>query len=234
MFEDSTFESNSRIQTRSRAWMLATCAFNGSILFAMVLIPLIYPSALPQMVKSLLVAAPAPPQPPPKPVEVAMVTNNAPRQIEGGRIFAPTIIPPYVFIPDAPEVNTPLNVATAEFDNNASNNPFATQTRRAEVLQAVKGPVRVSGMVEEGLLLKRTIPIYPPIALASHIEGTVVLQATISRSGTIANLRVISGPMMLQQSAVNAVQQWRYRPYLLSGEPVEVETTVNVIFKLNQ
>jgi periplasmic protein TonB len=70
--------------------------------------------------------------------------------------------------------------------------------------------------------------------LASHIEGTVVLQATISRSGTIANLHIISGPMMLQQAAKNAVQQWQYRPYLLSGEPVEVETTVNVIFKLNQ
>jgi periplasmic protein TonB len=88
--------------------------------------------------------------------------------------------------------------------------------------------------VEEGLLIKRTIPIYPPIALASHIEGTVVLQATISRSGTIANLHIISGPMMLQEAAKNAVQQWQYRPYLLSGEPVEVETTVNVIFKLNQ
>jgi periplasmic protein TonB len=234
MFEDSTFESTCRIQTRSRAWMLATCAFNGSILFAMVLIPLIYPSALPRMVKSFFVEAPAPPQPPPKQVEVAMVTNNAPRQIEGGHIFAPTIIPLHAFIPDAPEVNIPVNVANADLDNNVSNNPFASQTHRAEVHQTVSGPIRVSGMVEEGLLIKRTIPIYPPIALASHIEGTVVLQATISRSGTIANLHIISGPMMLQQAAKNAVQQWQYRPYLLSGEPVEVETTVNVIFKLNQ
>jgi len=88
-------------------------------------------------------------------------------------------------------------------------------------------------MVVEGLLIHKTLPIYPPIALASRTEGTVVLQATISRSGTISNLHVISGAVMLQQAAINAVQQWRYRPYLLSGEPVEVETTVNVVFKLN-
>ena len=58
------------------------------------------------------------------------------------------------------------------------------------------------------------------------------MQATISRSGTIENLRVLSGPAMLQQAALDAVQQWHYRPYLLNGQPVEVETTVNVVFKM--
>jgi protein TonB len=233
MFEDSTFESNSRIQTRSRAWMFATCAFNGAILLVMVLIPLIYPSALPQMVKSLLMEAPRPPQPTPKPVEVAMVAN-APSQIQGGHIIALSVIPRTVFIPATPELARPINVASADLgDKPDDNSPFGSQARHADIHQAVSGPVRVSGMVEEGLLVHRTIPLYPPIAVASRTEGTVVLQATISRSGTIANLHVISGPMMLQQAALNAVQQWRYRPYLLSGEPVEVETTVNVIFKLN-
>ena len=233
MFEDSTFESSSRIQTRSRAWMLATCAFNGSILLAMVLVPLIYPSALPRMVKNFLMEVPAPPQPTPKRVEVAMVTS-APSQMEGGHIFAPILIPRTAFVPLTQEVASPINVANAELgDGNNASNLFGSQTRRTEVRPVVSGPVRVSGMVEEGLLLYRTIPVYPPIALASHIEGTVVLQATISRTGTIANLHVVSGPMMLQQAALNAVQQWRYRPYLLSGEPVDVETTVNVIFKLN-
>jgi protein TonB len=60
----------------------------------------------------------------------------------------------------------------------------------------------------------------------------VVLQATISKNGTIENLRVIGGPAMLQQAAMDAVRQWRYKPYLLNNEPVEVETTVNVIFSL--
>ena len=75
-------------------------------------------------------------------------------------------------------------------------------------------------------------PIYPPIAKAARVSGTVVLQATISKTGTIENLRVISGPAMLQQAALDAVKTWRYRPYLLNNEPVEVETTVNVIFSL--
>jgi protein TonB len=82
------------------------------------------------------------------------------------------------------------------------------------------------------MLLQKTMPVYPPIAKAARVSGTVVLQATISKQGTIENLHVISGPAMLQQSAMDAVRQWRYKPYLLNGEPVEVETTVNVIFSL--
>jgi protein TonB len=81
-------------------------------------------------------------------------------------------------------------------------------------------------------LLNKTAPVYPAIAKAARVSGTVVLQATISKTGTIENLRVISGPAMLQQSALEAVKSWRYRPYLLNGDPVEVETTVNVVFTL--
>ena len=83
------------------------------------------------------------------------------------------------------------------------------------------------------MLIQKTIPVYPPIAKATRTQGTVELQATISKSGTIENLRVISGSPMLQQAALDAVQQWIYRPYLLNGQPVEVETTVNVVFRLD-
>jgi protein TonB len=82
------------------------------------------------------------------------------------------------------------------------------------------------------MLIQKTIPVYPPIAKAARVSGTVVLQAIISKQGTIENLRVISGPAMLQQAAQDAVRQWRYRPYLLNNAPVEVETTVNVVFTL--
>jgi TonB family protein len=82
------------------------------------------------------------------------------------------------------------------------------------------------------MLLEKTNPVYPPIAKAARVSGTVVLQATISKAGTIENLRVISGPPLLQQAALEAVKTWRYRPYLLEGKPVEVLTTVNVIFTL--
>jgi TonB family protein len=75
-------------------------------------------------------------------------------------------------------------------------------------------------------------PTYPAIAKAARIQGTVVLQATISKSGAIENLRVVSGPPMLQMAAMEAVRGWRYKPYLLNGEPIEVETQVNVVFSL--
>ena len=70
------------------------------------------------------------------------------------------------------------------------------------------------------------------IARQARIQGTVVLQATIGKGGEIENLRVVSGPPMLQQAALDAVRSWRYRPFYLNGEPVAVETTVNVIFSL--
>jgi protein TonB len=76
------------------------------------------------------------------------------------------------------------------------------------------------------------VPVYPPIAVTTRTEGTVILAATISKGGTIENLRVMSGPPLLRQSALDAVSNWLYRPYLLNGQPVEVETTVNVVFTL--
>jgi protein TonB len=114
---------------------------------------------------------------------------------------------------------------TAVTDSMFANN-------KPQVKAAAPKKVNISAGVMVGMLLVKTQPVYPPIAKAARVSGTVVLQATISRSGTIEGLRVISGPAMLQQAAKDAVQQWRYRPYLLNNEPVEVETTVNVIFTL--
>jgi protein TonB len=94
--------------------------------------------------------------------------------------------------------------------------------------------LNVSSGVAAGNLIEKTMPQYPAIARAARIQGTVVLQATISRTGLIQNLRVISGPPMLQQAAVDSVRSWRYKPYLLNGDPVEVETTINVVFNLGE
>jgi TonB family protein len=92
--------------------------------------------------------------------------------------------------------------------------------------------VSISAGVAIGMLLQKTQPIYPPIAKAARVSGTVVLQATISKAGTVENLHIVSGPDMLRQAAMDAVRTWRYRPYLFNNEPVEVATTVNVIFTL--
>jgi protein TonB len=83
------------------------------------------------------------------------------------------------------------------------------------------------------MLILRVLPAYPVAAREMRVAGRVQLQATISRDGTIENLRVVDGPPLLRAAAVEAVRQWRYRPYLLNGEPVEVETTVNVDFRLD-
>lgn len=92
--------------------------------------------------------------------------------------------------------------------------------------------VRVSAGVTQGMVIRKVQPTYPAIAKTARVQGQVVLQAAISKEGTIENLRVISGPPLLIQSALEAVKQWRYRPYILNGEPVEVDTTVTVIFSL--
>jgi len=95
---------------------------------------------------------------------------------------------------------------------------------------APKGPQRVSSGVINGLAISQPKPIYPPIARAAHVSGAVVLQAVISKTGTIEKLTVVSGPQMLQSAALQAVQNWRYKPYLLNGEPTEVDTQITVNF----
>jgi protein TonB len=92
------------------------------------------------------------------------------------------------------------------------------------------GPVKVSQGVIAGLAISQPQPVYPPIAKAAHVQGVVVLHAMISKNGTIENLQVISGPPMLTGSAMDAVRRWRYKPYILNGDPTEVETTINVNF----
>ncbi len=100
------------------------------------------------------------------------------------------------------------------------------------VKPAAPKKVAVSSGVMAGNVLVKTQPTYPAIAKAARIQGTVVLSATISKTGSIENLTVVSGPQMLAQSALDAVRSWRYKPYLLNGEPVEVQTQVNVTFTL--
>jgi protein TonB len=95
------------------------------------------------------------------------------------------------------------------------------------------GPARISGGVMAGQILTKVQPVYPPIAKAAHVSGTVVLHAIISKTGSIENLSAISGPDMLKSAAIDAVRQWRYKPYLLNGEPTEVDTTITVNFNMN-
>jgi protein TonB len=93
-----------------------------------------------------------------------------------------------------------------------------------------KGPARVSSGVMAGSKISGSNPMYPPIAKAAHVSGAVVLHAVISKTGSIERLEVVSGPEMLRASALDAVRNWKYKPYLLNGDPTEVDTTVTVNF----
>ena len=93
-------------------------------------------------------------------------------------------------------------------------------------------PIRVGGQVQAAKLISSPSPVYPLPARAARIEGTVRLRAIVSRSGTIKDLQVLSGSPWLVNAALNAVQRWRYQPTLLNGEPVEVDTIVEIKFSL--
>ena len=235
MFEDATFESTGRIRTRSRRWMAAALCFNGSILLAMILIPLIYPEALPGIgVVCQIVAPPPPPQPQPvrRQPQHPLHSNS---EMPFGHLIAPRTIPPLITVfngpEDAPVSGIGMDSGIPGATGNGPN-PFPGGGAGPRVRPEVKGPVRVSSSVIAGLLIRKTVPVYPPIARAARQEGTVVLQATISKEGTIENLRVAEGPQLLRQAALDAVRNWLYTPCKLNGEPVEVESTINVVFKL--
>lgn len=92
--------------------------------------------------------------------------------------------------------------------------------------------VKVSQGVSQGLLYKKVQPTYPPSALHMRVEGAVELMATISKRGDITDLKVLGGTPLLTHAAADAVKQWKYKPYLLNGEPVEMQTQITVKFKL--
>jgi protein TonB len=118
----------------------------------------------------------------------------------------------------------------------ASNSSLGTVFGGPKAKQKVAPPkmVSISAGVAGGLLIEKTAPLYPQIAKLARVSGTVVLKATITTTGSLADIQVVSGPDMLQHAAVDAVKNWRYRPYTVNNVPTSVETTVNVIFSLTQ
>jgi periplasmic protein TonB len=236
MFEDSTFESMGAIHTRTRGWMMATFALNGTILLALVLIPLFHPQMLPGLVRSIPMEEPPPPLEPVRlPPAPAQTSRSAPAinaPVLQSRPMIPTVNP-NPGLPDDTGPIDPRNLAGSEFPNTGTGGPFPGSNNVRVIAPKPRAPAPVSSVLMAGLLLKKITPDYPEIAKATGTQGTVVLQATISTNGSIENLRVVSGPALLRQSALNAVAQWQYRPYTLNGVPVEVETTINVVFKLN-
>jgi protein TonB len=235
MFEDALMESGGRISTH-RGWFSGVAAIcNGSIVGIFVLLPLLHPASLPKQTLSMLLAAPAPPAPLPPPL--SHVVNEATHAAAlVNPLTPPLIVPNSISTVDQrppAAIGIGINALPRESGTllNGISDSIGTVTPPQVRVASSKKPVISSGVME-GRKLSGAEPRYPVIAVATHMQGIVVLAATISRTGTIENLRVVSGPPMLAPAAAEAVRTWRYRPYLLNGQPVEVETTVRVIFNL--
>jgi len=128
-----------------------------------------------------------------------------------------------------PSLALALPTPSAGASEPALPNLIATNTA---VPQPAPHTVRISQGLSQGLVIKKIAPAYPPVALQLRKEGAVELTATISREGAITGVKVASGDPVLGKAAVDAVRQWKYRPYLLNGEPVEIETQITVNFRL--
>jgi len=129
----------------------------------------------------------------------------------------------------APPLPSPLAVASAN-DHNLSG---LMASASSSVPRPSLATVRISQGVSQGLLIKRVQPKYPPAALAVRAQGAVQIEATINKEGNVTNLKVLSGDPALARAALEAVRQWRYKPYYLDGDPVEIQTQITVNFKAN-
>jgi TonB family protein len=122
---------------------------------------------------------------------------------------------------------TPPPLSAASSSDSALANIVSTDAAKPTLAS-----FRVSQGVSQGLVIKKVAPVYSSAALQLRKEGSVDLMATISKNGTVTSVQVVKGDLVLANSAVDAVKQWKYRPYLLNGEPVEIQTQITVNFKL--
>jgi periplasmic protein TonB len=241
MFTDSLLET-SWAQRSRRSWTtLTSFALQATMTGILLLIPLIRPIAIP-FLKPLAtpVMLAAPPGPPPS-VQSHATERPAESNLSHGVIIMPPTIPNH--IKPIQEESGPPQVSSSGpyvFGSTGSGSPerilHALGNSGAAVVPppppAVVHPLRVSRM-SEGDLVRKVQPTYPPLARSARIQGQVVLAAIISKEGTIENLRALAGHPMLVHAALEAVSQWRYRPYILNNEPVEVETQITVNFSLS-
>ncbi len=236
MFEDSLLESSGKLKTRRGVTTTLSFVLQIIALGIMILIPLIYTEALPKGQLTTFLVAPPPPPPPPPPAAATPVHRVV--EVNDQVLRQPTKIPQKVAI-IKDEEPAPANAGV--MGGVPGGVPGGSMggviggiigSARSNLPTVSVDRVRVSSGVASGNLINKVQPTYPPIARTNRIAGQVVLHALISKSGKIENLQVVSGHPMLTQSAIEAVRQWKYKPYLLNGEPVEVETTIQVNFNL--
>jgi periplasmic protein TonB len=243
MFEDSLLESGGRLKTKRGRTTTFAIILEIGLVGLMVLMPLIFTEALPkQQLMTFLVAPPPPPPPPPPAAAPVKIVKQIQTDIVNGELRTPTKIPQKVQM--IKEDEAPPQMASSGVVGGVPGGipggqmggvigGIISSTPVAVPKVATPQRVRVSAGVTSGLLIRKVNPVYPPLARQARIQGQVLLRAQISKDGSIENLQLISGHPMLVQSALDAVKQWRYKPYLLNGEPVEVDTEIQVNFTLS-
>jgi protein TonB len=213
-----------------------------------VVIPLIYTEALPKAQLMTFLVAPPPPPPPPPPPAAAAPVRVVKRVSAEDIMKAPTVIPKTIAqirdepnVPQAAAVGVVGGVPGGMFGGTPGGVLGSIITGAAAAPPPPPPPqaatpkrIRVGGQVEKAKGIFQPTPEYPPLAKMARIQGTVRLEAIISRDGTIQDLKVLSGHPLLVKAALEAVQRWRYQPTLLNGEPVEVITEIDVNFSLAQ
>jgi protein TonB len=235
MFEDSLIESGGKLKTRRGRTTTFSFVMEAVVIGVMILIPLLITDALPNLAASMSLVAPPPPPPPPPPAAVRIV-KQVQTDIVNGQLRTPTKIPKKVEMIKEEEAPPPMmsgvvgGVPGGVPGGSMGGVMGGIIGNTALIPKVAVQRIRVSSGVIQGNLYKKVEPIYPQIAKQAHVQGTVILAMVIGKDGTIENLHVVSGHPLLRNAAMDAVKQWRYHPYILDGEPVEVDTTVTVNF----
>ncbi|HET8824195.1 MAG TPA: TonB family protein [Terriglobales bacterium] len=239
MFEDSLIESGGRLKTKRGRTTLVSFILEAVVVVVLILIPLMFTEALPKgQLMTFLVAPPPPPPPPPPPAAVKIV-KAVETDIVNNQLRTPTKIPKQVKIiqeEEAPPSTGIVGGVPGGVPGGAANGVIGgiISSTPVAVPKVAVQRVRVSQGVTQGMKVHDVTPQYPQMAKIARVQGPVVLAAVIGKDGTIQGLRVVSSASpLLNQSALEAVKQWRYRPYILNGEPVEVDTTITVNFTLS-
>jgi protein TonB len=247
MFSDSVLDFGVQ---RKRKFFATTTSFivNILVIIVMLIIPLAFTEQLPKA--QLLTFLVAPPPPPPPPPPAAEQVQKVVKQIQtdllsSGELRTPTKIPQKVQMIKEEEAPPPMPATGGVVGGVPGGIPggqtggvigsiisSANLAAVPKFVPVVPQRIRISAGVTRGLLIQRVEPVYPTLAKSARVQGDVVLSAIIDSNGQIKNLQLVSGHPMLVPAAFAAVKQWRYKPYLLNGQPVEVETTITVIFTL--
>jgi protein TonB len=243
LFSDSLVELGSPEKQRRTWTTIASYSFQCVLIGMLVVMPLMFTEALPKA--QLLTFLVAPPPPPPPPPPAAQVVTKIIRQTDvmnNGQLRTPTRIPRKVEMIKEEEAPPPMASGVVGGvpggipggQLNGVIGGIISSTASAPLVAPVPKRVRVSQGVIRGQCIHRVEPVYPKIGLGARIQGNVQLKAIISKTGEVTELEVLGGHPILVPAALEAVKQWRYRPYLLNGEPVEVETNITVTFSIAQ